>query len=127
MQNHRNFCKTTCRLRRFVAVWEVKLITFTNTKCDNVKLHNKTNIVSAIKCSRLRWAGHVVRMDKNELPKKIVDKPWKSTKTSRPKSRWIDGVEDRRKELGCRIWLAFAHDRGRWRHFLEETKNHPGL
>jgi hypothetical protein len=34
-----------------------------------------------IKSSRLRWAGHVVRVDDNELPKKnIVDKPWRSTR-----------------------------------------------
>jgi hypothetical protein len=34
--------------------------------------YNEPNIVTVIKSSRLRWAGHVVRMDDNELPKKIL-------------------------------------------------------
>jgi len=46
------------------------------------ELYNEPNTVKVIKSVRLRWAGHVVRMDDNELPKKIsVDKPWRSTMT----------------------------------------------
>ena len=47
------------------------------------ELYSEPNTVKVIKSSRLRWAGHVVRMDDNELPKKIlcVDKPWRSTRT----------------------------------------------
>jgi hypothetical protein len=38
--------------------------------------YNEPNVVNVIKSSRLRWAGHVVRMDDNEITKKdIVDKP----------------------------------------------------
>jgi hypothetical protein len=36
------------------------------------ELYNEPNIVNVIKSSRLRWAGHVVRMDDNELPKEIL-------------------------------------------------------
>jgi len=40
------------------------------------RMNNEPNIVNAIKSSRLRWAGHVVRMDENELTQKdAVDKP----------------------------------------------------
>jgi hypothetical protein len=35
-------------------------------------LYNEPNSVNAIRSSRLRWAGHVVRMDDNELHKKIL-------------------------------------------------------
>ena len=51
----------------------MKLITFTNTKCDNVEIYNETNIVNVIKCSSLRGAGHVVRMDESELSKKYCE------------------------------------------------------
>jgi len=34
------------------------------------ELYNKSNTVKVIKSSRLRWAGHVVRMDEKELPKR---------------------------------------------------------
>jgi hypothetical protein len=58
------------------------------------KLHNETDIVNVIKSSRLKWAGHVVRMDENELPKKILwTNPGGQRGRGRPKSRWIDGVE----------------------------------
>jgi len=40
----------------------------------------------------------------------------------RPKSRWIDGVDEDARKLGCRNWPADAHDRGRWRHLFEVTK-----
>ena len=36
------------------------------------QLYNEPNIVNVIESSRLRWAGHVVRMDENKLPTKIL-------------------------------------------------------
>ena len=36
------------------------------------QLYNEPNIVNIIKPSRLRWVGHVLRMDDNELPKKNI-------------------------------------------------------
>jgi len=45
------------------------------------ELYNEPNIVNVLKSTRLRRAG-LVRMDKNELPKKdTVDKPWRSMRT----------------------------------------------
>ena len=37
------------------------------------------------------------------------------------------GVEEDTRKLGCRNWREDAQERGRWRHFLEEAKAHPGL
>jgi len=31
------------------------------------ELYNEPNIVSVIKSSRQRWAGHIMRMDENKL------------------------------------------------------------
>jgi hypothetical protein len=54
-------------------------------------------------------------MDKNELPKKIAwTNPGGQRGHGRPKSKWIDGVEEDARELGCRNWLADAQDKGRW-------------
>ena len=62
------------------------------------------------------------------LPKKILwTNPGGQRGRGRPKSRWIDGVEEDARKLGCRNWRAAAQDRGRWRHLLEETKAHPEL
>ena len=87
------------------------------------ELYNEPNIVNVIKPRRLRWAGHVVRTDGNELPKKILwTHPGDQRGRGRPKSRWFDVVEEDARKLGCRSWWVDAQDRGRWRHLLEEAK-----
>jgi len=92
------------------------------------ELSDEPNIVKVIKSSRLWWVGHVVRMDDNKLPKKIL---WTNVGgqqgCGRPKSRWIDGVEEDPRQLGCRNWRTEARERGQWRHLLEEAKAQPGL
>ena len=45
------------------------------------ELYNEPNAVNITKSSTLWWAGHIVQMDENELPKKdMVGKPWRSTR-----------------------------------------------
>ena len=94
---------------------------------DLEELYNEPNTATVIKSIRLRWAGHVVRKDDNELPKKIFWRnPGGQRGRGRPKSRWIDGVEAAVRILGCRKWRTNAQDRGRWRHLLQEAKAHQG-
>ena len=92
------------------------------------ELHKEPNIVIAIKSSRLRRAVHVVRMEDNDLAKTML---WTNRRCQRgrgwPKSRWIDGVQEEARKMGFIKWRADVQDRGRWRHFLEEAKAHPGL
>lgn len=90
--------------------------------------YNEPNTVTVIKSSRLKWAGHVVRMHDNELPKKIL---WTNRggqrERKRPNSRWTDEVQEDARNLGCRNWRVDAEDRGRWRHLLEKAKAHLGV
>jgi hypothetical protein len=91
-------------------------------------LLKKKSISSLMTVVRLRWAGHVVQMDENKLHKKTFwTNPGGQQGHGRPKSRWINGVEEDARKLGCRNWLAAAQGRGRWRHLLKEAKAHPGL
>jgi len=65
------------------------------------------NIVTVIKSSTLRWAANVVRMDENELRLKILwTNPGGQRGRGRPKSRWIDGVDEDARKMGCKNWLA---------------------
>jgi hypothetical protein len=81
-----------------------------------------------MKSSRLRWVGHVVQMDDNESPRNILrTNPGGQRGRGQLKSRWIDRVDEEARKMGYRNWLADAVDRGRWRHLLEEVKDHPGL
>jgi len=73
------------------------------------ELYNEPNIVNIIKSSRLRWAGHVVQMHENELPKKILStNPGGHQGCGQPKSRWTEGIEEDARKLGCIIWTPLA-------------------
>ena len=90
-------------------------------------LYNETNVVNVIKSGRLRWAGHVARMDENELPKTICINSGGQRGRGRPKSRWIDGIDEKARKLSCGNWLMAAENRSRWRHLFEEAKTHQRL
>jgi hypothetical protein len=72
---------------------------------DSEELYNEPNIVNVIKFSRLRWEGHVVQMDENELPRKILwTKPGGQRGHGRLKSIQIDRVKEDARTLACRNW-----------------------
>ena len=92
---------------------------------ESEELWKEPNIVNIIKSSRLGWAGHVVRMDDN-LRKMLWTNPGGQGGRGRPKSRWVDGVEEDARPI-FRNWRVGAQDRGHRRHLVEEAKTHPGL
>lgn len=90
-------------------------------------------ISDIIKMKRMKWTGHVVRMEKERLPKKIFEyKPTGRRARGRPKRRWIDGVEEDLKEAGLSIHgktegrkrmtlKEMAEDRGCWRKIMVDS------
>ena len=89
---------------------------------------NDCDIINFIKINRLRWAGHVARMDDKEIIKRILNSnPGGQRGRGRPKLRWIDGVEHDLRKIGCKNWKIVAQNRRCWRHLLEEARAHPGL
>lgn len=81
------------------------------------------DIVRVIKLGRLRWAGHVARMNDREIPKKILtEELHRARRVGRPRTRWRDGVDlDARNLLNARNWIAAAQDRAVWQRLLEEA------
>ena len=64
-----------------------------------------------------------MQMHENKLPKNILwIHPGGQLECGRPKSKWIDVVEEDTRKLGCRNWRVDAQDTGRSRHLLEEVK-----
>ena len=52
-------------------------------------------VVQRIKLARLRWAGHVVRMETHVPARKVfLGRPQGQRRRGRPKLRWQDGVEE---------------------------------
>jgi hypothetical protein len=111
------------------------------------RLYDETDLVTTIKITRLRWAGHVVRMQDNLPCKKItLDKPEGRRRAGRPDlgwmdgwmdgvmrdaerlgDRWMDGVMRDAERLGVRNWRIKARDKDGWRRLLESAKTLHGL
>jgi hypothetical protein len=58
--------------------------------------------VKFIKSLRLRWCGHIERMNNERMKKKMTTKIEGTWKRGRPCKRWIDEVEEDLKIIGIR-------------------------
>jgi hypothetical protein len=86
------------------------------------RLYDETDLVTTVRITRLRWAGHIVRMQDN-LPckKNNLDKLEGRRRVGRPNLRWMDGVMRDAERLGVRNWKSKAKDREGWRRPLESA------
>jgi hypothetical protein len=56
---------------------------------DLYKLYDEPDFVKYIQINRLKWAGHVMRMDNNRITKRMFNtSPEGKMGTGRPKLRW---------------------------------------
>ena len=77
-------------------------------------------ITDFITAQRIRWAGHVARMEEGRMPRRTIKATMEGRRpVGRPRMRWRDnllrglqglGVEDPQNR-----WTEIAHDRGTWR------------
>jgi hypothetical protein len=84
--------------------------------------------VKFIKSQRLRWAAHVMRMEKTRTTRKITE--WIKYETrpvGRPRLRWMDQVEEDLKRMKIAGWRVKEEDRQDWNRIVGQTKTHPGL
>jgi hypothetical protein len=81
-------------------------------------VYRSPNIVRVIKYRRLRWAGHVARMEQGRSAFKIlIGTPAGKRPLGRPRCRWEDIIKMDLKEIGInmRNWVDSIQDRGYWR------------
>ena len=63
-------------------------------------MYHLLNIVRVIKSRRLRWAGHVARMEEGRIAFKfLIGKPAGKSLLGRPGHRWEQNVRMNLKEL----------------------------
>ena len=92
------------------------------------QLFGEPNILAVVKTQRLRWAGHLARMDQARAPATLFRNiPEGRRSKGRPKARWSDGVEADLKTLKVNNWQRTAHDRQRWNQVLNQAKAHKWL
>jgi len=89
-------------------------------KLHNDELHNlysSPNIVRVIKSTRLRWAGHVARMEKGRgVYRVLAGRPKGKRPLGRPRHRWKDNIKLDLMEIGIDgvNWIRLAQDRVQW-------------
>jgi hypothetical protein len=69
--------------------------------------------VEDIKIRRLEWADHIIRMEEETIPKKVLNGSFHTTRpVGRPRIRWTDVVQkDALQLLGIRGWRRRATNR----------------
>ena len=78
------------------------------------------NIESFIRISRLRWLGHVGRMENHRKVKMVTAEGTRLR--GRPRSRWMDCVESDLVRFGIRNWMKQAEDCEGWKRIINEVK-----
>ncbi|KAI5646743.1 hypothetical protein NE865_00998 [Phthorimaea operculella] len=85
------------------------------------------NIIGETKAHRLRWLGHIERMEEDRSAKKAyLGKPYGRRPVGRPRYRWSDVVQSDLRDLQAADWREAAQDRDKWRKLVSEAKTHFG-
>jgi hypothetical protein len=94
-------------------------------KLHNDKLHNLyslPNIVRVIKSRRMRWTGHVARMEEGRgVYRILVWRPEGKRPLEGHRRRWEDNIKMDLMEIEIdgANWIRLAQERVQWRAFVD--------
>ncbi|XP_060665650.1 uncharacterized protein LOC132797914 [Drosophila nasuta] len=87
------------------------------------ELYGDVDVANRVKSQRLRWLGHVARMDEDAPARKVFDAMIVGTRRrGRPRTCWQDQVMETLSTLGVTNWRRRAQDRAAWRHIALQAE-----
>ena len=91
-------------------------------------MYKESDIVTYIKINRLKWAGHVIRIEEQNLTRRFLVAVIEGRRQrGRPKLRWEDVVMEDARKLGERNWRNGARNRDSWQKLLKKALVQKGL
>ena len=98
----------------------------TSRKRELHSLYRSHNIAKVIKSRRLRWVGHVARMEEGRTAFKLLTgKPTGKRPLGRLRRRWEDNIRMDLEEIGINAgnWVDSVQDRDYWRALVNAALN----
>jgi len=89
-------------------------------------LYSSPNIVRVVKSRRMRWAGHIARIEERRcVYRALVGKSECKKPRGRPTHRWEDNIKMDLQEVGCGSmdWIELVQARDRWRALVNAVMN----
>jgi hypothetical protein len=84
----------------------------------------KPTVIETIRLDRLRWFGHVQRMEENIIHKRLLYINLGTTRLrGRPRNRWQDEVREDGRIVGGEVWQEKVHNREEWKKLLRTARN----
>ena len=98
-------------------VWRIR------TNKNLADLYQEKDLTTLIRIQRIKWLGHVQRMEEGREPKQALDgRPGGRRSKGRPHSRWFDGVKNDLRKMGVRGWRRSAENRTIWRDICTDAR-----
>jgi hypothetical protein len=89
---------------------------------------NREDIVTFIRAQRIRWLGHVNRMEERAIPRMMMEgRLFTGRRKGRPRLRWMDDVVADLRVMNINQWTEETKDREQWGLDVVVAKTHPGL
>jgi hypothetical protein len=89
-------------------------------------LYSSPSIIKIIKLRKMRWAGHVARMEeKRKVYRLLVGKLEGKKPLGRPRPRWINNINMDLLEIGLSVvdWTGLDQGRYGWRALVNAVMN----
>ena len=92
------------------------------------QLYQDDDVLRFVELNKLRWAGHVARMDEGRFPKKAMEAQLTGKRpVGRPRKRYEATIKEAANRLlGVHNWKEAAINRNQWKDMITQAKGRTG-